>query len=164
MGIDPLTHKPLSIVEQEDEEPLKQVQNNQMPLQEPIKKPLVEPTSYCLTKDSNIKNMNDDDQFMAINLEYGVEEVPLIDPECLGIFCSNSEMSSSTSTSSNSSNDSSFLKDLQFPDFDWSNNYGNNNGVDNIIENNMMSLWDTNDFSSWDLLLNDESSSTFGLF
>ncbi|KAL1215242.1 Transcription factor MYB20 [Cardamine amara subsp. amara] len=162
MGIDPLTHKPLSIVEQEDEEPLKKLENHQMPLQELIEKPLVEPT-----KESNIKNMEDDDQFMAINPEYSVEEVPLIDPECFGIFCNNSEMSSlssSTATSSNSSNDSSFLKDLQFPDFDWSDNCGNNNGVDNIIENNMMSLWDIDDFSSWDLLLNDESSSTFGLF
>ncbi|CAE5963101.1 unnamed protein product [Arabidopsis arenosa] len=164
MGIDPLTHKPLSIVEQEDEEPLKKLQKNLMPLQETMEQPL----------ENNIKNMSrlgeslDDDQFMAINLEYGVEDVPLIDPESLELICSNSTMSSSTSTSSNSSNDSSFLKDLQFPDFEWSD-YGNssndnNNGVGNIIENNMMSLWDIDDFSSLDLLLNDESSSTFGLF
>ncbi|KAG7589061.1 Myb domain [Arabidopsis suecica] len=164
MGIDPLTHKPLSIVEQEDEEPLKKLQKNLMPLQETMEQPL----------EDNIKNMSrlgeslDDDQFMAINLEYGVEDVPLIDPESLELICSNSTMSSSTSTSSNSSNDSSFLKDLQFPDFEWSD-YGNssndnNNGVGNIIENNMMSLWDIDDFSSLDLLLNDESSSTFGLF
>lgn len=170
MGIDPLTHKPLSNVEQEDEEPVKKLQKIQMPFQEPVEKNLEEPTGYCLTKDSNIKNMSrlgeslDDDQFMAINLEYGVEDVPLIDPESLELICSNSTMSSSTSTSSNSSNDSSFLKDLQFTDFEWSN-YGNsNNGVDNIIENNMMSLWNIDDFSSLDLLLNDESASTFGLF
>ncbi|CAH8257153.1 unnamed protein product [Arabidopsis lyrata] len=170
MGIDPLTHKPLSNVEQEDEEPVKKLQKIQMPFQEPVEKNLEEPTGYCLTKDSNIKNMSrlgeslDDDQFMAINLEYGVEDVPLIDSESLELICSNSTMSSSTSTSSNSSNDSSFLKDLQFTDFEWSN-YGNsNNGVDNIIENNMMSLWDIDDFSSLDLLLNDESASTFGLF
>ncbi|EOA35560.1 hypothetical protein CARUB_v10020766mg [Capsella rubella] len=160
MGIDPLTHKPLSIVEQEDEEPVKKLQKVQVPLQEPVKKTLEEP--------SNTKNMltleepQDDDQFMAMNLDYGLEDVPLMDPESLELICSNSTMSSSTSTSSNSSNDSSFLKDLQFPaDFEWSDygNSSNNEGVDNIIENNMMSLWDVDDFSSWDLLL----SSTFGL-
>ncbi|XP_010511551.1 PREDICTED: protein ODORANT1-like [Camelina sativa] len=168
MGIDPLTHKPLSIVEQEDEEPVKKLQKVQMPLQEPAEKNFEEPTSYCLTKESNnTKNTSrleeslDDDQFNAMNLEYGVEDVPLIDPESLELICSNSTMSSSTSTPSNSSNDSSFLKDLQFPDFEWSDygNSNNNDGVDNIIENNMMSLWDVDDFSSWDLLL----SSTFGL-
>ncbi|XP_010470497.1 PREDICTED: protein ODORANT1-like [Camelina sativa] len=171
MGIDPLTHKPLSIVEQEDEEPVKKLQKVQMPLQEPAEKNLEEPTSYCLTKESNnTKNTSrleeslDDDQFNAMNLEYSVEDVPLIDPESLELICSNSTMSSSTSTPSNSSNDSSFLKDLQFPDFEWSdygnsNNNDNNDGVDNIIENSMMSLWDVDDFSSWDLLL----SSTFGL-
>ncbi|XP_010415165.1 PREDICTED: protein ODORANT1-like [Camelina sativa] len=170
MGIDPLTHKPLSIVEQEDEEPVKKLQKVQMPLQEPAEKNLEEPTSYRLTKESNTKNTSrleeslDDDQFNAMNLEYGVEDVPLIEPESLELICSNSTMSSSTSTPSNSSNDSSFYKDLQFPDFEWSD-YGNSNnnhyndGVDNIIENNMMSLWDVDDFSSWDLLL----SSTFGL-
>uniref|UniRef100_A0A1J3D6L4 Protein ODORANT1 n=1 Tax=Noccaea caerulescens TaxID=107243 RepID=A0A1J3D6L4_NOCCA len=173
MGIDPLTHKPLPIIEQEEKELIKKLQINQMPLQDPIEQSLEEPTSYCLTKESNNKNKEclDDDHFMA---EYGVEEVPLIDPECLNLICNNSalpSLSSSTSTSSNSSNDSSFLKDLQFPDFDWSD-YGNNknnshDGVDNIIENSMMSVWDVDDFRSWDLLLNDvipQSSSTFGLF
>ncbi|KAG7650734.1 Transcription factor MYB20 [Arabidopsis thaliana] len=164
MGIDPLTHKPLSIVEQEDEEPLKKLQNNTVPFQETMERPL----------ENNIKNISrleeslGDDQFMEINLEYGVEDVPLIETESLDLICSNSTMSSSTSTSSHSSNDSSFLKGLQFPDFEWSDygnsNNDNNNGVDNIIENNMMSLWEINDFSSLDLLLNDESSSTFGLF
>ncbi|CAF2188267.1 transcription factor MYB20 [Brassica rapa] len=162
MGIDPLTHKPLSIVEQEEDKPLKK-------LQKPMKQTVEEPTNYCLTKDSNSKNM-----FMAMNLEYGVEEVPMIDPECLELICNNSSMSTtSTSTSSSSSNESSILKDFQFPDFDWSdygidnNNHHNNNGVDNIMENNVMSLWDVDDFSSWDLLLTDDipqSSSTFGLF
>ncbi|XP_010474190.1 PREDICTED: protein ODORANT1-like, partial [Camelina sativa] len=165
MGIDPLTHKPLSIVEQEDEKPVKKLQKVQMPLQEPAEKNLEEPNSYCLTKESNnTKNTSrleeslDHDQFNAMNLEYGVEDVPLVDPESLELICSSSTMSSSTSTPSNSSNDSSFLKDLQFPDFEWSD-YGNSNnndyndGVDNIIENNMMSLWDVDDFSSWDLLL-----------
>jgi len=164
MGIDPLTHKPLSIVEKEDEEPLKKLQNNTVPFQETMERPL----------ENNIKNISrleeslDDDQFMEINLEYGVEDVPLIETESLDLICSNSTMSSSTSTSSHSSNDSSFLKDLQFPEFEWSDygnsNNDNNNGVDNIIENNMMSLWEISDFSSLDLLLNDESSSTFGLF
>lgn len=165
MGIDPLTHNPISIAEQEDEEPVKKLKKIEMPLQGSVEKNIEEPTSNCLTNDSNIKNMSrlgeslHNDQFMAIDLGYGVEEVPLIDPE---------SSSTSASTSSNSSNDSSFLKTLQFPDFDWSD-YGNSNkynkdGVDNIIENNMMSFWDADDFSSWDLLLNDESSSTFGLF
>ncbi|KAJ4884106.1 myb domain protein 20 [Raphanus sativus] len=164
MGIDPLTHKPLSIVEQEEEKPLKK-------LQKPMEQTVEEPPNYSLTKDSNNKNMlvSYDDQLMAMNLEYCVEEVPMIDPECLELICNNSSMSSSTSTSSSSSNESSILKDLQFPDFDWSD-YGihnNNNGVGNIMENNVMSLWDVDDFSSWDLLLNDDipqSSSTFGLF
>ncbi|CAN7086990.1 unnamed protein product [Brassica oleracea var. botrytis] len=139
MGIDPLTHKPLSIVEQEEEKPLKK-------LQKPMEQTAEEPTNDCLTKDSNSKNM-----FMAMNLEYGVEEVPTIDPECLELICNNSP------TSSSSSNESSILKDFQFPDFDWSdygidnNNHHNNNGVDNIMENNVMSLWDVDDFSSWDL-------------
>nr|AAC83591.1 putative transcription factor [Arabidopsis thaliana] len=160
MGIDLLTHKPLSIVEKEDEEPLKKLQNNTVPFQETMERPL----------ENNIKNISrleeslGDDQFMEINLEYGVEDVPLIETESLDLICSNSTMSSSTSTSSHSSNDSSFLKDLQFPEFEWSDygssNNDNNNGVDNIIENNMMSLWEISDFSSLDLLLNDESSST----
>ncbi|CAH2065673.1 unnamed protein product [Thlaspi arvense] len=155
MGIDPLTHKPLSIVEQDEEEPIKKLQK-----------------TFEEGPTSNSKNMSlcYNEQIMAINNEYGVEEVPLIDPESLELICSNSVMSSSsTSTSSNSSNDSSFLKDLQFQDFDWSDygNDNNNNGVDNIIENNMMSLLDVDDFSNWDLLLNDDipqSSSTFRLF
>ncbi|CAN8238396.1 unnamed protein product [Cochlearia groenlandica] len=150
MGIDPLTHKPLSVVEQEEEE-------------EPIKnlKPLEEQTTYNRHDHLNNKNMSisQDDGIMEINLEYGVEEVPLIDPECLEHIYSNSALSSSTSTSSNSSNDTSILKDLRFPDFDWSD-YGkyhnDNSGVGNIIENNMMSLWDVDDFSSLDLLLNDD--------
>ncbi|KAJ0256119.1 Transcription factor MYB20 [Hirschfeldia incana] len=168
MGIDPLTHKPLSIVEQEEEKPLKK-------LQKPMEQTVEEPTNYGLTKDSNNKNMfvSYDDQLMAMNLECGVEEAPMIDPGCLELICNNCAMSSSTSTSSSSSNESSILKDLQFPDFEWSdygidnNNHNNNNGMDNIMENNVMSLWDADDFGSWDLLLNDDipqSSSTFGLF
>lgn len=144
MGIDPLTHKPLSIVEQE-----------------PIEQPLEEPTSRKKNMSETVTRLGgsmDNDQVMAINLEYGVEDVPLIDAESLELICSNSTMSSSIPTS----------PDLQFPDFDLSD-YGNNdnsNGVDNTIENNMISLWDVDDFSSWDLLLNDympQSSSTFGL-
>ncbi|CAH8319544.1 unnamed protein product [Eruca vesicaria subsp. sativa] len=158
MGIDPLTHKPLSMVEQEDEKPLKKVQ-----------KPVEERTNYG--KDNNSKNMfvSYEDQLMGMNPEYGVGEVPMIDPESLELIGKNFAMSSSTSTSSSSSNESSILKDLPFPDFDWSDygNDSNNNGVDNTVENNMMSLWDVDDFSSWDLLLNGDipqSSATFGLF
>ncbi|XP_010551759.1 PREDICTED: protein ODORANT1-like [Tarenaya hassleriana] len=183
MGIDPVTHKPLSTVEdqkKQEQEQEKTTKDQNLESQMTAREP-----SYCLNNSNNLTETTteiqtakqDDllnDQFvMNVTIDPGfcVEEVLLVDPEGLGLVCSNSAVpsssssSSSSSTTSNSSQESScFLKDFQFPDFDWSaSDYGNND-MDNIMDNGMMSLWDVDAFSSWDLLVNDDisqSSCTF---
>ncbi|XP_010528552.1 PREDICTED: protein ODORANT1-like [Tarenaya hassleriana] len=176
MGIDPVTHKPLSTVEgQKKQQPKQEKPTNDHKLETQMTRR--EPNYLSGTSMELQMTKQDDllgDQFMMMNVStdpvFGIEEVPLIDLEGLGFVSNNSAVpcsSSSSSTTTNSSQDSCFLKDFQFPDFDWSASDYGDNGIDNIVDSDMMSLWDVDDFGSWDLPVNDDiaqRSCTFGLF
>ncbi|XVE78632.1 hypothetical protein DITRI_Ditri13aG0161800 [Diplodiscus trichospermus] len=165
MGIDPLTHKPLSSTEQQLKQPQQQQQQEQKKhvpksaamSQEDITKepetslqstiteakeeeksmtsPLIDPAAMMMMMNNNIDG-------------FCTDEVPLIEPhEILVPNCA-----PSTSSSSSSSCDSSkLLEELHFPDFEWPSDCNTSNNNDNN-----MRLWD-DDFSSWDLLINDDS-------
>ncbi|GMI69019.1 myb domain protein 20 [Hibiscus trionum] len=146
MGIDPLTHKPLSTAEehhihpqqpQQQADKTKELETETPSLKSTITKPKVEkPTEQMMVNDIDDTN------------GFCTDEVPLIEPH--EILVHNSAPSTSSSSPSSSSCHSSlFLEELQhFPGFEWpSDHYSASNGL---------SLWD-DDFNIWDFVMNDES-------
>ncbi|XP_022728015.1 protein ODORANT1-like [Durio zibethinus] len=164
MGIDPLTHKPLSTTEQQPQLPYhhhQQQQGEKKQVSKAAVKSQVDKTKEPETSlQSTITEAKEEDKSMTTpffepmemmmnnNNGFCTDEVPLIQPhEILVPNCA-----PSTSSSSSSSCDSSmFLEEFQFPDFGWPS--GCNTSSNN---NNDLSLWD-DDFSIWDLLVNDDS-------
>ncbi|XWS36889.1 hypothetical protein CRYUN_Cryun20dG0124000 [Craigia yunnanensis] len=161
MGIDPLTHKPLSTTEQpqqphqqqqQQQEQKKQVSKAAVNFQvDKTKEPETSLQSTITEVKEEDKSMRsplfDPMEMMMNNIDgFCTDEVPLIEPhEILVPNCA----PSTSSSSSSSFNSSKFLEELQLPDFEWPSdcNTSSNN-------NNNLSLWD-DDFSSWDLLIND---------
>lgn len=163
MGIDPLTHKPLTTTDQQ------QPQKPQMEIQQEVQKqpqpqeclvteildtdhqnkePETSPQSSItegnkLEEERKFETM-DMDNIMNNNSSFCTDDVPLIEPhEIIVPNCVPSTSSSSCSSNySLSDHSSNFLEEWQLPaDFEWPNiNIG---------------LWD-DDFSSWDLLINDD--------
>ncbi|KAJ7960085.1 Myb-related transcription factor [Quillaja saponaria] len=158
LGIDPLTHKPIPTTtdeaqpqqEQEQEQQQQQSENEQIKEHE---------TTYETS--TNVNEAKDEDKsltnsfdLMEVISEFCTDEVPIIEPHEVLLPCVPS--SSTCSSSSSSSNSCNFLEDLQLPDFDWSCNYDNNNSSNNSSNSSSsMDLWH-GDFSSWDLLINEE--------
>ncbi|MED6143299.1 hypothetical protein PIB30_004800 [Stylosanthes scabra] len=167
MGIDPVTHKPLSNTTSDQnqtkpEEPTLREQEKEIDHLESStvdqKAKLVEP---------EIKEA--EDQFMTPLFEsmdtiimngFCTDEVPIIEADEILAACggdastsstttatTSSSLSSSASSSNSYSNPSSkFIEDLLLSDSEWSNN-----------NNSSMTLWDDHDFiSNLDMLLNDD--------
>ncbi|XP_075673460.1 transcription factor MYB20-like [Castanea sativa] len=165
MGIDPLTHKPISTA---TDEPQTQQQEEQLQHQkeEEQKQQEASPTDTVSEIDqskeletetslqsSSIPEAKEEDKSMTSPFDpmelmngFCIDEVPIIEPHEILVQCAPStSTSTSSSTSSNSSN---FFQDLQLPDFEWPCDYNNSS-------NNSVGLWD-DDLSSWDLLINDD--------
>ncbi|KAE8021958.1 hypothetical protein FH972_007803 [Carpinus fangiana] len=143
MGIDPLTHQPISTEtdqlqhQQEQEQEQKQQQTSladYTSLQSP---------SATEAKEEE-KSMRSPFDPLELMNGFCTDEVPLVEPSEILVPCAPS--SSTSSSSSSSSNSSNLFQDLQFPDFEWPCDYNGHNN---------MALWD-DDFSSWDLLINDD--------
>ncbi|XP_022759923.1 protein ODORANT1-like [Durio zibethinus] len=153
MGIDPLTHQPLSTTEQQQQQ------------QEQVSKAAVKTQVLCKIKEpetslqSTITEAKEEEKSMTTsplfdpmevmnNIDgFCTDEVPLIEPHEILVPCSAPSNSSSSFSSCDSSK---FLEELQFPDFGWPSDYNNSS-----CNNNNLSLWD-DDFSSWDWLINDD--------
>ncbi|XWS47540.1 hypothetical protein CRYUN_Cryun14cG0161100 [Craigia yunnanensis] len=168
MGIDPLTHKPLSTTEQEPQQPHQQQQQEEQKKQVSkavVKSQVNKTKEYETSSQSTITEAKEEDKSMTSPLfdqmemmmnnndGFCTDEVPLIEPhEILVPNCA-----PSTSSSSSSSCDSSkFLEELQLPDFEWPSDCNTSSN------NNNLSLWD-DDFSSWDLLTSDDSDRKLAL-
>ncbi|XP_021296684.1 protein ODORANT1 [Herrania umbratica] len=168
MGIDPLTHKPLSNAEQQpQQQPQQQQQQEEQKIQaskaavksqaDKAKEPETSLQSTITEAKEEDKSMTSPlfDTMEMMNNGFCTDEVPLIEPhEILVPACA-----PSTSSSSSSSSDSSkFLEELKFPDLEWPSDY-NTSSNNNNNNNNSLSLWE-DDFSCWDLLINDDSDTS----
>lgn len=135
MGIDPLTHKPISISTETDQQPQQEEEQKQQETS------LTDDTSL---QSSSVSEAKEEEKFMEVINGFCTDEVPLIEPSEILVPCAPSS-STTSSSSSSSSNSNNLFQDLQFPDFEWPCDYNNSH--------NSMGLWD-DDFSSWDLLIN----------
>lgn len=164
MGIDPITHKPISTVtdEPQTQQQPEQLQHQKEEEQKQQQASLTDTVSEIdqskeletetSLQSSSVTEAKEEDKstspFDPMELMNGfcIDEVPIIEPHEILVQCA---PSSSTSTSSSTcSNSSNLFQDLQFPDFEWPCDYNNSS-------NNSMGLWN-DDFSSWDLLINDD--------
>ncbi|KAF4351425.1 hypothetical protein F8388_000680 [Cannabis sativa] len=181
MGIDPLTHQPLSSTvtdqyshdddQQQPEEKQDKttssssIHSSSNSVTEPKDDELAEnysPTSTLFVVD--------EDGMELINDGFCTDEVPLMEPhEIINVVSSSSDATTTTSHSysssstSSSSSSNNFLEDFQFmPEFEWPpSDYGNNiNGGSSSSSSNtttsapMIGLWDDY-FNGWDLLMDD---------
>lgn len=170
MGIDPLTHKPLSTTEPQTQQQQKQVSKADVESQV-VEKNTKEPETSLQSSTTTAEAKEEDNKSMTLfdpmdmmmmnnNIDgnFCTDEVPLIEPH--EILVPNNYYAPSTSTSSSSSSSSSsdsskaFLEELHFSDFEWPSTDCNTNN------NNILSLWNDDDFSStWDLLINNDDDS-----
>lgn len=181
MGIDPLTHKPLSTID--DQQPQVKInqqeqdpsmtkaesvidQNNKEPetsLQSSITEINKEEDKVTSMTSSTLLFDHIDATTMEImNNNFCTDDVPLIEPHEILVPCSTSTTpSSSCSYSSENSFNNKFLEEWQFQDFEWADASDNYGSINNNIN---MSLWDDH-LSNWDLLINDDddfaASATF---
>ncbi|XP_047164727.1 transcription factor MYB20-like [Vigna umbellata] len=178
MGIDPVTHKSLSITTEQSQaqpdkkpnQPLQEPQDQQQAIQieedpkfEPEngqnKEPEKAETSFDVS--TITEEAKEEDQIMiplfeSIMNELFTDEVPIIEPSEILVpsATSTSPTTTSSSTSSSSySNSPNFFEDLQLPDFDWSDDY-NDTKIDN--NNSSVALWDDDLIRSWNMLINDD--------
>lgn len=147
MGIDPLTHKPISTVQSQPQD-----QQNCSELDQQQNKEITTPTTTTSSfqsektkdkEDVSLREEMGDDQLF--NNAFCTDDVPLIEPH--EIVVSSSTTSSSSSSASSSCSPNIFLDDLQLLDFEWlsSCDYGDNGGGDR--------LWEDEHFKGWDLLM-----------
>ncbi|KAG2715173.1 hypothetical protein I3843_03G068000 [Carya illinoinensis] len=164
MGIDPITHKPISTAA---EEPQPQQQLQHQPEQEEKhehqtsdqtdhstaeldqnKEPETSLQSSTITETKEEeKSMTSPFDPMELINNFLFDEVPLMEPH--EIIAPSAASSSTSSSSSSSSNSSNFLQECidQFQDFEWPcDQYNNSLGC----------LWDDHDLPSWDLLIHDD--------
>ncbi|KAL4312056.1 hypothetical protein GQ457_01G036870 [Hibiscus cannabinus] len=147
MGIDPLTHKPLSTAQVQQEQK-KQVSKAGAKSQQ------VDNSTVTEAKEEEKSTLLDPMEMEDANIDgFCVDEVPLIEPHEILVPAAPST-SSSSSSSSSCTNSSKFLEDLHyFPaDFEWPSDYTTTTDTDS----NNLSLWDIDDFGSWDLLINND--------
>ena len=184
MGIDPVTHKPLSnTTEQTQTKPQEEQHQQQQsfpvdqdPKLESEKDQNKEPEKpEASFESSTITEVKEEDQIMTPLFDsmdpmngFCTDEVPIIEPDEILAPCDPSTSSTSTSSSSSSSYSNSsckFIEDLLLSDFEWPQNNYNENNVNNSSNNNnnisinnnsSMTLWDDDFISSWDLLINDD--------
>ncbi|KAG4168973.1 hypothetical protein ERO13_A12G057300v2 [Gossypium hirsutum] len=162
MGIDPLTHKPLSTAEEQPKEQKKQVPKVDKSIQPETS------SQSTITKakeeDTRMTSSSFDPMDMTMNNEnidgFCTDEVPLIEPHEIlipGPAAPSTSSSSSSSSSSSTTHSPNFLQQFHyFPaDFEWPSDNNTNK-----TDSNNLSLWDTDDFSGWDLLINDDNNDT----
>ncbi|KAH1108358.1 hypothetical protein J1N35_012126 [Gossypium stocksii] len=155
MGIDPLTHKPLSstTTEPQQSQIKNQVSKGGLKSQVVDKSPK-EPETSLQSTISEEKSMGSplfdpmEMMMMMDNVDgFCTDEVPLIEPHEIWV-----PAAPSTSSSCDSSK---FLEELQLPDFEWPSDCNTSSDDNN---NNKMSLWDDDDFNNtWGDLLSDRS-------
>ncbi|OIW04449.1 hypothetical protein TanjilG_32641 [Lupinus angustifolius] len=157
MGIDPITHKPLSNnanhqtqdqTKQQLNQPLEEEQENQQVSVDfdPIFEPEFNQNKELKKQETSIGSSKINEAKVEDNIirplfdtmddvmnGFCTDEVPIIEPHEILVPC----IPSSSSTSTSSSNSTNFLEELQLPDFEWSCNY-------NSVNNNM-ELWDDDD-------------------
>ncbi|GAA0183904.1 DNA-binding transcription factor [Lithospermum erythrorhizon] len=150
MGIDPITHKPLSTTTQQPQESPK----NQPPIQQNVEEKVIGESSIM---QSTVRQTNEEVfDFMEVNNGFCTDEVPLIQPnEILVTNFGPTTTNSSTSpcSSSSSSNNNNLFEDMQFLENldQWQPE------LDYIIP--IGTLWDDDEFvSNLDLFLNNTNS------
>ncbi|KAG8485381.1 hypothetical protein CXB51_021137 [Gossypium anomalum] len=155
MGIDPLTHKPLTST---TTEPQQSQQKNQVSKggikSQVVDKSPKEPETSLHSTISEEKSMGSplfdpmEMMMMMDNVDgFCTDEVPLIEPHEILV-----PAAPSTSSSCDSSK---LLEELQLPDFEWPSDCNTSSDDNN---NNKMSLWDDDDFNNtWGDLLSDRS-------
>ncbi|KAE9598808.1 hypothetical protein Lal_00022580 [Lupinus albus] len=171
MGIDPITHKPLSNAneqtqtqpDQQTHQPFeKQHQQQSLPIN---KDPKYESDSNhnkeseTSTESSTIIDAIEEDKTVTplfdsmeiIMNEFCIDEVPMI--ESNKILVPYTPSTSTSTTSSSSSNSTNFIEDFLLQDFELSHMH---NGNEN--NNSSMALWDEDFMRSWDLLIKDDDS------
>lgn len=132
MGIDPLTHKPLSTIQ----EPQQQLQPQQEQQEQENKKEATETSLETATIEvvrEEEKSTLMFDPMEEMTNSFCTDEVPLIEADEI-------LLPSSSSSFSSGSNNNNILQELQSPDFEWLCGYNNNS---------QLGLWD-DEFTSWD--------------
>ncbi|KAK7300681.1 hypothetical protein RJT34_11529 [Clitoria ternatea] len=178
MGIDPVTHKPLSndqpqiskqhqpVEEQQDQQQLLEVDLDpklESQFDQKNKEAETSLESSTITEDKVVTPLFDDRMDLMNMNGFCTDEVPIIEPDEILMPCAPPASSTTSASSYSSSNSTNFLEDLQLLDFEWSCNYddnnsdNNNNEDNNINYNNIMALWDDEDFiGNLDFLINDD--------
>ncbi|XP_077241882.1 transcription factor MYB20-like [Tasmannia lanceolata] len=136
MGIDPLTHKPISPTYQKQQE--KEQKNNPPPLSEEKRNTTsLESTILEESSISSALNSMESDAFLCISPLFCTDEVPLIKPDEMLAPCVD------PSSSSSSSSCSSFVEPkFNFSSMEWQ-------------ESGNMYLWGMENFNGWDLICDD---------
>jgi len=179
MGIDPVTHKSLSIAteqtqaqpDEQPHQPLQEQQHQQQGLQveedpkfeaENGQNKEAEKAETSFDLSSITEEAKEEDQIMtplfdSIMNEFCTDEVPIIEASEIlvpsGATSTSPTTTSSSTSSSCYSNSPNLFEDLLLPDFDWSDDY-NDTKIDN--NNSSVALWDDDLIRSWNLLLNDD--------
>ncbi|KAF5737810.1 Myb domain protein 20 [Tripterygium wilfordii] len=130
MGIDPLTHKPLSTIE-EPQQQLQQEQKQQENKKEAAETSLESAIIEVMREEEKSTLMFDPMEEMIHS--FCTDEVPLIEADEILI-------PSSSSSCSSGLNNNNILQELQSPDFEWLCGFNNKS---------QLGLWD-DDFTSWD--------------
>ncbi|KAE9596138.1 hypothetical protein Lal_00031039 [Lupinus albus] len=166
MGIDPVTHKPLSNIathqtqdqsKQQLYQSLEKEQENQQPVSvdfDPIFEHKFNQNKELKKQETSIGSSNITEAEVEDNIitslfdtmddvmnGFCTDEVPIIEPHEILVPC----VPSSSSTSTSSSNSTNFLEKLQLPDFEWSCNYNSVNNNNDANNNDNMELWDDDD-------------------
>ncbi|XP_068658316.1 transcription factor MYB20-like [Aristolochia californica] len=165
MGIDPLTHKPLSPSTDQIEQKQRQDDQHNLPLPAPPSPIVTAPAASAQSDENQATNkfssesqnseltateeeksitssgmdMAETDALLSTSPFFCTDEVPMIQPEEILVQSASVSSSSSTSVSSNSSVKP---EEFSFSSMDWP-------------EACSMYLWEMDDFSSWDLMCED---------
>ncbi|KAE9594407.1 hypothetical protein Lal_00001149 [Lupinus albus] len=150
IGIDPITHKPLSnAVEQTKTQPKQQPHEPSQGQHQKLYLPLDQDPKFEPDSDHN---KEPETSFESSTITEAIED-KTITPS----FESNRVLVPYVLPTS-SSKSSNFIEDFLLPDFELSHNYNENNNINSNVNNNRsMALWDDDFINGWDFLVNDDS-------
>ncbi|TYJ27630.1 hypothetical protein E1A91_A07G200400v1 [Gossypium mustelinum] len=153
MGIDPLTHKPLTTTQEHHPQQQQDKQKKQAPKPGDARSQAPKEPEAETSLKSTITEAKEEEPMNNIGIDgFCTDEVPLT--ESHEILVPNPAPSISSSSSS-SCHSSMFLEELQFSDFEWPCD-------DYNTSNKELSLWD-DDFNIWDFLSNDDTDKKLAL-
>ncbi|OIW14160.1 hypothetical protein TanjilG_21300 [Lupinus angustifolius] len=153
MGIDPITHKPISNAN--DQTQTQPEQQTQQPLKEQHQQQSSTESSTIIDAIEEDKTITPLFDSMEIMNEFCIDEVPIIEPN--KILVPYAPSTSTSTTSSSSSNSTNFIEDFLLQDFELSHKHNENDIINSIDNNNSsMALWDEDFMRSWDLLIKDD--------